>query len=128
MSDNSSDIGAFFAGLLIGGLVGAAVSLLLAPQSGEETRVMIRDKSIELKDMAVETGQDARIRAEKALEDARVRADAAVLDLRARTDDLTRMTKEKASGMRQSGGAAAPVEVEEAVEDAADAAADAAAA
>jgi gas vesicle protein len=44
----------FFVGLITGGLVGAGVALLLTPQSGEETRSQIRDKSVELKDGAVE--------------------------------------------------------------------------
>jgi gas vesicle protein len=100
MSDNSNDIGTFLAGFIIGSLVGAAVALLMAPQSGEETRLMIRDKSIELKDKAVESSQEARARAEKALEEARQRADAAVVDLRARTDELARVTKEKAAGLQ----------------------------
>ena len=42
MADNDSDIGAFLSGFVIGGLVGAAVALILAPQSGEETRAQIR--------------------------------------------------------------------------------------
>lgn len=46
------EAGAFFTGFLIGGLIGAATALLLAPQSGEETRTQIRDKSIELKEKA----------------------------------------------------------------------------
>lgn len=37
---------------LIGGLIGAGVALLMAPKSGEETRTLIRDKSLELKDRA----------------------------------------------------------------------------
>ena len=41
MANNDSDFGAFISGFLIGGLVGAAVALLMAPQSGEETRTMI---------------------------------------------------------------------------------------
>lgn len=75
MSDQSSEFGAFLSGFIVGGLVGAAVALLMAPQSGEETRVMIRDRSIELKDKAVEAAEDARIRAEAAAEEARMRAD-----------------------------------------------------
>ena len=51
MADNSGG-GAFFAGLVIGGLVGAAVALLYAPQSGEDTRAQIRDASVELRDKA----------------------------------------------------------------------------
>lgn len=101
MSDQSDDFGTFLAGLVIGGLVGAAIALLLAPQSGEETRVMIRDKSIELKDKAVESSHEAREKAEHALEDARERADAAIADLRSRTDELARLTKEKATELQQ---------------------------
>lgn len=42
----------FFVGLLTGGLVGAGLALLLTPQSGEETRNQLRDKSLELKEEA----------------------------------------------------------------------------
>jgi len=60
MSDQNSGGAEFFAGLVIGGLVGAALALLLAPQSGEETRAQIRDKSLELKDRAEEGVLEAR--------------------------------------------------------------------
>jgi len=59
MSDRSGGA-EFFAGLVIGGLVGATLSLLLAPQSGEETRAQIRDKSVEYKDRAGEGYMQAR--------------------------------------------------------------------
>ena len=42
----------FFAGLVTGGLVGAGLALFLAPQSGEKTRIQIRDKGLELRDEA----------------------------------------------------------------------------
>lgn len=50
MSDNnnSNDLGAFLAGFVIGGLVGAATAIILTPQSGEETRTKIANKSSEL--------------------------------------------------------------------------------
>ena len=54
----------FFAGLIIGGLIGAALSILLAPQSGEETRAQLRDKSLEFKDRAEEGVLEARQRAQ----------------------------------------------------------------
>jgi gas vesicle protein len=41
----------FFA-FLIGGLVGTGIAFLLAPQSGQQTRQMIKDKSLEMKDKA----------------------------------------------------------------------------
>ncbi len=62
---SSNEGGAFFAGLVIGGLVGAALSLLLAPQSGEETRAQIRDKSLEYKDYAEEGILEARQRTQE---------------------------------------------------------------
>jgi gas vesicle protein len=49
----------FWAGLLMGGLVGAVVMLLLAPQSGKETRTQIQHKGIELRDQAADTVEDA---------------------------------------------------------------------
>ncbi|MGB7536991.1 MAG: YtxH domain-containing protein [Anaerolineales bacterium] len=43
-----------FLGILIGGLAGAATVLLLAPQSGKQTRNQIRLKSIQFRDQAAE--------------------------------------------------------------------------
>lgn len=60
---NNNEGAAFFAGLVIGGLVGAALALLLAPQSGEETRAQIRDRGLEYKDWAEEGYLEARQRA-----------------------------------------------------------------
>ena len=65
MSDRSGGGAEFFAGLVIGGLVGAALALLLAPQSGEETRAQIRDKSLEYKDWSEERIIQARQQAER---------------------------------------------------------------
>jgi gas vesicle protein len=53
MSDRD-DFGAFLIGFVVGGLTGAVVALLFAPQSGEETRTIIKEKSIELRDKAAE--------------------------------------------------------------------------
>lgn len=39
----------FFAGLLLGGLLGAGISLLYAPQSGEKTRKQLKEKADEAK-------------------------------------------------------------------------------
>lgn len=93
MSD-SSEFGSFLAGFVIGGLVGAAVALLMAPQSGEETRTVIKERGIVLRDRARAYSEDARVRAEHALEDARLRVDETVEELRARTNDLSRMTRD----------------------------------
>jgi len=74
MSDNNNEFGAFMSGLLLGGIAGAVTALLLAPQSGEETRKVILDKSMELKDKALETVEEARQRAEEAADEARIAA------------------------------------------------------
>jgi gas vesicle protein len=84
MADSDSDLGAFVAGFLIGGLVGAGVALLLAPQSGEETREMLRERSIELKGRAEQAATEFRSKAESAIEEGRERVDAAVESTRAR--------------------------------------------
>ena len=70
-----SDFGAFVSGFLIGGLVGAAVALLMAPQSGEETRTLIRDKGIEIRDTVEASATEARTRAEEMAKEARTRAE-----------------------------------------------------
>jgi len=66
MSDRD-DFGAFLIGFVVGGVAGAVAALLLAPQSGEETRSLIKDKSIELRDKAAE---QADLIAKKASEQA----------------------------------------------------------
>jgi gas vesicle protein len=75
MSDRDGDFGAFVSGFLIGGIVGAAVAILFAPQSGEETRTMIREKSIELKGQVERTAAEARARAEQMAQEARQKAE-----------------------------------------------------
>ena len=62
MSDSGSEIGAFMAGFVIGGLVGAATALIMAPQSGEETRAQIGAKSHELREAGVQQYETARVR------------------------------------------------------------------
>jgi gas vesicle protein len=55
---------ASFVGFLVGSVSGAVVALLYAPQSGQETRAMIKDTSIELRDRAQVTAKEAIARAE----------------------------------------------------------------
>jgi gas vesicle protein len=74
MGDRASGVD-FIAGFVVGALVGAAAALLLAPQSGEETRIMIRDRGIEIKERADELGVDARRRAEELQIQAKERAE-----------------------------------------------------
>ena len=89
MSDRD-DFGAFIIGFLVGGLTGAAVALLFAPQSGVETRAMIREKAIELKDKTTESVEEAYARAESAAKEARMRADELATMARQRAGELGR--------------------------------------
>jgi gas vesicle protein len=72
------EVASFFAGFFVGALIGGATALLMAPQSGEETRTQIREKSIELKEKAEATYQDALKHLEVTTE-----------DIRKKTEELT---------------------------------------
>ena len=65
MSDHNDDFGTFLIGFIIGSISGAITALLLAPQTGEETRTMIKDKAIELRDRAATTVEDSLEKTEK---------------------------------------------------------------
>ena len=54
MTTNSSG-GAFVKGFLVGGAIGSVAALLMAPQSGEETRTQIRETGTDLKERAEAT-------------------------------------------------------------------------
>jgi gas vesicle protein len=72
---NRDEFGIFAIGFLVGGLTAAVVALLFAPQSGEETRALIKEKSIELRDQAQQTAEEAMARAEAIAKEARTRGD-----------------------------------------------------
>ncbi|MBE7472827.1 MAG: hypothetical protein DPW09_40305 [Anaerolineae bacterium] len=55
----------FFVGLMAGGVVGAGLALLLTPQSGEEARGQIKDKSLELKEEVAKSLTEAGQRAQE---------------------------------------------------------------
>src|SRR5512140_1786685 len=66
--DHGSDMkhaGRFILGMLLGGLAGAVTLLLIAPQSGKETRHIIQTKAIELRDKTATTmdGVSTQVRA-----------------------------------------------------------------
>lgn len=86
------EFGAFLIGFIIGGLTGAAVSLLMAPQSGEDTREFLKDRSIELREKAAETAQAAK-----------EQVGSAAADVRGRAGDLAEKAKSSADDLRQRG-------------------------
>lgn len=83
MSDRD-DFGAFLIGFVVGGLTGAVVALLFAPQSGEETRTYIKEKSIELRDKAAEQAEQVAQKAEELAEEAKVRSKETIESVKAR--------------------------------------------
>ncbi len=75
MADNGSDFGAFLTGFIIGGLVGAASALLMAPQSGEATREQIVQRGVELRDRSDDEIRRLRKQADETLADVRAQAE-----------------------------------------------------
>jgi gas vesicle protein len=88
-----NSFGSLLSGFLIGGMIGAAVALLAAPQSGMETRAMIGDRANELRDRATNIASDTRDRATKVIASARDQA-----------TDVVNKTKDRVSVMAQRGG------------------------
>jgi len=96
MASDHDEFGAFLVGFVVGGLTGAVVSLLFAPQSGEETRALIRDKSIELRDYASQSAEEALTRAEAAAAEARARAEELTKIARMRAEEFAKEARVRA--------------------------------
>jgi gas vesicle protein len=75
---SNKEIPFFFTGFVAGALVGVTAALLLAPQSGKETRAQIREKGIELEGKAHEAYDQAKARVETTSEQIRHKADETV--------------------------------------------------
>jgi gas vesicle protein len=73
------------AGMLIGSLAGALTMLLLAPQSGEETRMQIQEKAIELRDRTNVLVEDTKAQ------------------VRSSTNKMTVVGREKMNELKQQG-------------------------
>lgn len=69
--------GRFLAGVIVGGAIGALAGILLAPQSGEETRELLNDAS---KDVAEKT--------DKTVKEIQEKADVVVSDLQQKGDEI----------------------------------------
>ena len=89
MSDRD-EFGAFLIGFVIGGLTGAVVSLLFAPQSGEETRVYIKERAIELGDRVSDTAQTVSKEVESRAGEYKVKAEEYASKARSGVEDLAK--------------------------------------
>jgi gas vesicle protein len=94
---SKSDISSFFSGFFVGALIGGATALLLAPQSGEETRTQLREKGIELRDKAEATYADVLQRVEATTEELRKQTD----ELSAKVDEVIAQGKQEIARMRK---------------------------
>ena len=84
MMNKGAGFGRITSGLILGGLLGAAGALLLAPQSGRKTRRQIRDEGFEIKDQVEQMVADARHNARQVTHDAQRKIE----DLQQRGQDL----------------------------------------
>jgi gas vesicle protein len=83
------NFGSFLIGFLVGGLAGAVVALLYAPASGDETRTVIKDKAIELKDKTVDTLDETYKKASVAATDAVSKAQELIKQAQLKEEELT---------------------------------------
>ena len=96
MSENeSNDLGAFLAGFVIGGLVGAATALIMAPQSGQDTRSQLATKSSELRTVGGERIHQYRDTASTLVADTRTRAEETTSSLQEQVRIVLDTGKEK---------------------------------
>jgi len=113
-NENETHTGVFAVGFLVGGLAGAATTLLLAPQSGEETREQIRQKALELQGRTEDVLNEARTKAETVATDIKRQAEAlqaqAHVVLEEGQKQLTKAVEEtkKAAAAASAGTAAEP--------------------
>ena len=67
--------GKFLAGFIVGGMVGSIIGLLLAPQSGEETREQIFETSKDIVDKAGDTVKQIQNKADDVIGDIQKKGD-----------------------------------------------------
>ena len=114
MAERDNGCGSFLIGFLVGGITGAVISLLYAPQSGEQTRAVIKEKAIELRDKSVETFDETYKQAEEAANDAVEKAQDLIRLAEKKANELgdqgTTLVEEAVSKMKPKKGAAAAEE------------------
>ena len=107
---SAREASSFFTGFFVGAMVGGAAALLLAPQSGEETRAQIRERSIELKEQAEATYGDVVVKIDESTKELRGRTE----ELSSKLDELIAQGKDEITRLSQRGAqAAAAVEAAE---------------
>jgi gas vesicle protein len=93
--DENGSVMSVLSAFVLGSLIGAGVALLMAPQSGEETRRQLRDRGVEMRDRAEDTMEETRHRAEKTLDQVADRAKQQTEEMRRQGHDVLDNTKKK---------------------------------
>jgi gas vesicle protein len=97
----SKEASSFFTGFFLGALIGGAAALLMAPQSGEETRTQIHEKSVELREKAEATYGDLIKKVEESTQELRQKTE----ELSAKLDEVIAQGKEELAKLRKPEGA-----------------------
>jgi gas vesicle protein len=98
-----NDFETFLIGFLVGSVTGAVTALLLAPQSGEETRAQIKDEAIKLSEKASETADTVIKQAETAYTGLKQQAETLASDVKTQIDNVAKTTKDKATELKHHG-------------------------
>lgn len=113
MSEKGGGFGDFLTGAILGGLVGYLAAMLSAPRAGDETRRMLAERSMELRDRATDTVQttldktgklvsEGRDKVTSTVSDTVDRTKERVSDLTNRGSDVVREKREQASDTMRS--------------------------
>lgn len=94
----------FMAGFIIGGLLGTAVALLLAPRPGAEVRHRLTDSADDLRERADEVIKKIRGTAEELTQRGRATLDESATRLREVVERGVGGLEEKARGVRRQDG------------------------
>ena len=92
----TNNVAGVLAGMLIGGLAGAVTMLLLAPQSGKDTRKQIQEKGVELRDRTTELVEDT-------MAQVRTKANKLTADLKDRGQEIAVTQLDHVSDAAQAG-------------------------
>ena len=89
--------GSFWAGLIIGGFIGAALALLFAPQAGKELRERLAEAGVEAGERARAIAEQASARARETAEDVTARGRAILEEGTATLQEAIEEGREEAS-------------------------------
>jgi gas vesicle protein len=101
MKRKGGSASSLFTGFLLGSIAGIIAAFLMAPQSGDETRAQIREKSMELKDRAKDMVGETRMRAEQKIAETRALAGEKIQDISSRVEEVARTTRQQGEELSQ---------------------------